>query len=262
MAFFKTKLFWLIVLAVLVIGGAVYFSSLKSAPLLWKISAEGQKFLPILVVAALVDSINPCAFSILLLTMAFLFSLGRLRGDILKIGMVYVLGIFLVYLLIGLGILQALHVFNIPHFMAKVGAGLLLAFGLINILEALIPNFPIKLAIPHSAHHRMAHLIDRASVPTAFLLGAFVGLCEFPCTGGPYLAVLGLLHDQGTFWSGFGYLILYNLIFVAPLVVILFIASDAKVLNKVQEWQKAERTQERLIGGVLMVVLGVIIFFL
>ena len=75
--------------------------------------------LPLVIISSLIDSINPCAFSILFLTIAFLFNLGRNRREIFKIGGVYILGIFVVYLLIGLGILQTLHLFNIPHFMAK-----------------------------------------------------------------------------------------------------------------------------------------------
>jgi len=171
----------------------------------------------------------------------------------------YILGIFLVYILIGLGILQALHLFNTPHFMAKVGAFLLIALGVINLINEFFPNFPIKLRIPSAAHHKMAELMDKGSIPAAFLLGILVGLCEFPCTGGPYLMVLGLLHDQSTYFTGLGYLFLYNLIFVLPLVVILLIASDKILLTQVQAWQQKEWRLMRFGGGIAMVVLGSII---
>lgn len=254
------RLVFFILAALVIAGGAIYFGSTGSASFIWQISGGGTLLLPIVAAAALVDSINPCAFSILLLTIAFLFSIGRLRSSILQIGLVYIAGIFLAYFLIGLGILQALHIFGIPHFMAKVGAGLLIAFGLVNILDALIPNFPIKLRIPHGAHHKMADLMNRGSLPTALAMGILVGLCEFPCTGGPYLAVLGLLHDQATFFKGLSFLALYNLIFVLPLVVTLFIAADRKLIDKVQVWQKAQKGKERLIAGILMVGLGIVIF--
>lgn len=260
MNFFKNKLVWIGIAAVLLFGLAMFFGSISSAPFLWKISAGGTWFLPLLVVAAIVDSINPCAFSILILTIAFLMSMGKLRSGILKIGGVYILGIFAAYIAIGLGILQALHLFNMPHFMAKVGATLLIALGGISIINEFFPSFPIKLRIPHAAHSKMAVLMEKASIPTAFLLGALVGLCEFPCTGGPYLMVLGLLHDNSTFISGLGYLILYNLIFILPLVVILLIASEKSLLTKVQEWKKAENKNMRLWGGIAMVLLGLLIF--
>ena len=94
------------------------------------------------------------------------------------------------------------------------------------------------------------------------MLGALVGLCEFPCTGGPYLMVLGLLHDRGTYFTGVGYLFLYNLIFVLPLLIILFIASDKTLVEKVKAWKKAETKNMRLWGGIAMIILGIIIFSL
>lgn len=229
---------------------------------LWNLSDEGRWLLPLVVVAALIDSLNPCAFSILLLTIAFLLSIGKLRSSVLQIGSAYIVGIFVVYLLIGLGLLQALHLFDTPHFMAKVGAALLVALGILSVANAWVPAFPIRLGIPYAAHHRMAVLMERASVPTAFLLGGLVGLCEFPCTGGPYLMVLGLLHDQATYATGVGYLILYNAVFILPLVLVLLLGSDKTLLDKVQAWQQQKRKAMRLGGGAAMVALGLFIFAL
>ena len=74
--------------------------------------------------------------------------------------------------------------------------------------------------------------------------------------------VLGLLHDQTTYFTGVGYLILYNVIFVLPLVVILLLASDESLLGKVQAWQEQKRQAMRLGGGGAMVALGLLIFAL
>lgn len=227
---------------------------------LWNLSDGGKWLLPLISVAALIDSINPCAFSILLLTIAFLLSIGKLRSGVLAIGGAYIVGIFFVYLVIGLGLLQTLHLFDTPHFMAKVGASLLVALGLINVIKEFVPAFPIRLGIPHAAHQKIAVLMEKASVPTAVVLGGLVGLCEFPCTGGPYLMVLGLLHDHATYYTGVGYLLLYNLIFVLPLVLILLIASDSSLLARVQTWQQSERKAMRWGGGLAMMVLGGLIF--
>jgi cytochrome c-type biogenesis protein len=246
----------------LILFGLVFLFRLENigTTTLWGISNGGKWLLPLVGVAALIDSINPCAFSILLLTIAFLVSIGKLRSGVLAIGGAYIVGIFLVYLVIGLGLLQTLHIFDTPHFMAKVGASLLIGLGLINITKQFVPALPIRLGIPHAAHEKMAVLMEKASVPTAVTLGALVGLCEFPCTGGPYLMVLGLLHDHATYFTGVGYLLLYNLIFVLPLVLILLIASDKTLLGKVQTWQQSERKAMRLGGGAAMVGLGALIF--
>ncbi len=256
------RLLLLLGVAVVLVGIGFYFSSLKSSWLFSEISNGGRWFLPVLIVSALVDSTNPCAFSVLLLTIAFLFSLGKVRKDILQAGGLYILAIFLVYLLIGLGILQALHFFNTPHFMAKVGAIVLIALGLINLINVFFPRFPLKLGIPHAAHKKMAEVMAKASLAAAFGLGILVGLCEFPCTGGPYLTVLGLLHDRGEYWLGFGYLLLFNLIFVLPLVVTLLIASNSALLEKFKAWRTAEAGNMRFWTGLIMVVLGLVIFAL
>ena len=73
---------------------------------------------------------------------------------------------------------------------------------------------------------------------------------------------MGLLHDQGTYLEGVGYLLLYNLIFILPLVVILLIASDNALIEKVQSWRKVQTRKMRFFGGIAMIVLGVAIFFL
>lgn len=258
------KLLVLLIITGMVFGLVIFFRLAGSlgAETLWKLSGGGQWLLPLVFVAALIDSINPCAFSILLVTIAFLFSVGKMRSGIMKIGGSYVFGIFIAYVLIGLGILQALHFFNTPNFMAKAGAVLLITLGGINLINEFFPTFPIKLKVPHVAHSKMAELMEKGSMSMAFLLGAFVGLCEFPCTGGPYLMVIGLLRDQTTYFLGMSYLVLYNLIFISPLVVILFIASDKMLLEKVQTWQRSERKNMRLGAGIAMILLGVLIFLL
>jgi len=257
------KLLILIVIAVILIGGVLIFKSQNiGTQILWNLSSGGKWLFPLVTAGALIDSINPCAFSVLLLTIAFLFSLGQLRARILKIGTVYVLGIFLIYLLIGLGILQTLHFFNTPHFMAKLAAWLLIILGVISIINEFFPSFPIKLKIPAASHHRMAQLMEKASLPSAFLLGGLVGLCEFPCTGGPYLMVLGLLHDKATFLKGLAYLIYYNLIFILPLVIILMIGSNRAVYDKIENWRKQKTVKMQFLSGLGMIILGIIILML
>lgn len=252
-----------LIAAGLLFAGAVLFLRYNPSgtQLLWSFSDGGKWLLPLVLVSAVLDSINPCAFSVLFLTIAFLFSIGKLRSNMLRIGGVYIFGVFLVYILIGLGILQVMHLFNTPHFMAKLGAGLLVLLGLINLINDLFPAFPIKLKIPTASHRTMANLMEKASLPTAFLLGVIVGICEFPCTGGPYLMILGLLHDKATFASGVAHLFLYNLIFISPLVVILLLATEKSLFAKVEQWKKINTRGMRLWSGIAMILLGIIIYY-
>jgi len=258
----KKTAFWILA-ALLFIGGIFVFKSMSSgAQILWTLSNGGKWLFPLVTAGALIDSINPCAFSVLLLTIGLLFSLGQNRAAVLRTGASYIFGLALVYVLIGLGILGTLHIFNTPHFMAKLAAIILVLFGLIDIINEFFPAFPIKLKIPDFAHKGMAQLMIKASVLSAFILGMLVGICEFPCTGGPYLMVLGLLHDNVDYLKGLAYLIYYNLLFVLPLVIILLIASHENLLEKVKSWRTKEGGAMKYVMGLLMVALGILIFFM
>ncbi|TSA45832.1 hypothetical protein D4R51_01160 [bacterium] len=255
------KRFLVVILAVLILGAFLALLKFSAGGgILSQWDQGGKIVMPVVLVAAAVDSVNPCAFSVLLLTIAFLFSLERTRSDVLKIGGFFISGIFVAYLMIGLGLLQALQFLNVPHFMAKIGAVILVFWGVISLLGDFFPSFPIKLKIPDASHSTMAKLIQKASVPTVLLLGLLVGLYEFPCTGGPYIMILGLLHDTSTYLSGVGYLLVYNLIFVLPLLLILIAASDRAVLDKVQEWRKNNMKEFSLWVGFMVILLGIIIF--
>lgn len=259
MGIIKKKIFWLGLGAVLLFSVAAFFGVRQKAGDFSNIRESDPWFAAIVVIAALVDSVNPCAFSVLLLTIGFLFSMESDRRKILKTGFVYIFGVFATYVFIGLGILRALSFFGVPNFMAKVGAMVIIATGLLELIGEIFPNFPIKLKIPASAHRTMARLMGSAAGWTALILGIFVGLVEFPCTGGPYLMILGMLHDASSAGTGFLYLVLYNLIFVLPLVVILLIASDSRLLQKANTWKRENSYNMRIYGGLAMMVLGLLI---
>ena len=255
----------LIALAVVLIAGVFILKSQNiGTNLLWNLSKGGQWLFPLVTAGALIDSINPCAFSVLLLTIAFFLSVGAFRSNILKFGAVYILGLFVSYFLIGLGIFGAFHLFNTPKFMAKLGASLLIVLGVLNILKDVFPRLPFDwlMKLPKGSAGLISKLIGKGSLPAIFGIGVVVGLCEFPCTGGPYLMVLGLLHDYSSYLKGLAYLVYYNLLFILPLIIILLIASNKTFTEKIQKWQQEERKITKWGLPLAMIGLGVIIFFL
>lgn len=258
----KKTIIILVIIVVAILGIIFLKNSSGVSSFLWNLSNNGAWLLPLVLVSALLDSVHPCSFSILLITIAFLFGMQLTRKKILQIGGIYIAGIFTAYLLIGLGILKVLHIFNTPHFMGKLGATLLIVFGLINILSQLFPNFPIKLKIPSVSHTVMGKLMEKASFLATFGLGLLVGICQFPCMGGPYLMVIGLLKDQVTYLSGSGYLLLYNLILIIPLVAVLWISADKLVVDKIQVWKKTNLKGLKFWSGLAMIIIGALIFLM
>ncbi len=217
--------------------------------------------LPLVTVSALIDSFNPCAFSIIFISLAFLVGLGKDNKTVLRLEAGYVAGIFAAYLLIGLGLLQAMSVLEAPRFMVKIGAALLIAMGLNGLLSRCLPSLSFNPKPLARIRSRLASLIERSTVPSFAALGGLVGLAEFPCSGGPYLMILGLLHDQNTFWTGFGYLLWYNLVFVFPLLFIAAASANRRMIEKIRKWEKSENRLLKAADSLLMVALGLIIFF-
>ena len=81
--------------------------------------------------------------------------------------------------------------------LGQVGASLLILMGLINLLGAIFPQFPIRLEVPEGSKDNLQAWMYRATFPATLVLGVLVGWHTFPCSGGPYVPVLGRLASQG-----------------------------------------------------------------
>jgi cytochrome c-type biogenesis protein len=214
--------------------------------------------LPAVVITALLDSVNPCAFAVILLLLAFLFTLRQSRKHILKLGLVFIGMIFIVYFAIGVGLLQAVRLSDDPHFVARAGAWLLMALGTVNLLEYFFPNFPIKLHMPKAAGDRTNQLIKQATLPATMGAGLLVGLCTFPCSGGIYVAIITLLNAKTTLGWGLAYLGLYNLLFVLPLIAILVTAGNRSSVKAWARWERSNASRIRLWYGLAMITMGAV----
>jgi cytochrome c-type biogenesis protein len=216
------------------------------------------QLLPAVVVTGLLDSVNPCAFAVILLLLSFLFTIRQSRKRILQLGLVYIGMIFLVYFAIGLGLLRAVRFSDDPHFVARAGSWILIALGSINLLEYFFPHFPIKLHMPVAAGVKTNEWLKQATVPATIGVGFLVGLCTFPCSGGVYVSIITLLNAKTTLGWGVAYLGLYNVLFVLPLLVILMAAGNRIVAKRWARWEREHSLRIRLWYGLAMVSLGIV----
>lgn len=219
-------------------------------------SGKATILLPAVLFTGLVDGVNPCAIAILLFFITFLYSIRKTTASVVKMGAVYIGAVYGVYFLIGLGLLRASTLFQ-GHWLGVIGAALLILFGLTNLLGALFPRFPIRLEVPSGSKESLKNWMYRATLPTTLVLGVLVGIHEFPCSGGPYVAILGLLGSQTAFLEGMAYLALYNLMFVLPLIVVLVLSMDQVLGKKMQAWERSSSRTLRGVTGGVMAVLGV-----
>jgi cytochrome c biogenesis protein CcdA len=230
---------------------------------------EGQPLtLPVIIGAGLVDSLNPCAFALLMVFVATMLAMMARRPDaageraartwLLSRGGVYVIGIFLTYLALGLGLfgsMEAAQVISSTHLVSRLAAFFALGLGLLALQEVLLPEWGTRLTA-HVDHVKLKGLVGRLTIPALFGAGMLVGLCTVPCAGAVYLGVLALLSSQATFGQGFAYLVLYNAIFIAPLVVMLGLSASPPVYRRLARWQLHHRAWMKLGTSAAAIAVG------
>jgi len=213
----------------------------------------------VLIWAGIIDSINPCAIGVMVFLLAFLVESNKKPIELLKHGLVYLLAVFLTYLLAGvllLPIIQSLWNFSANAYLAF--AAIIGIFGLLEIKEYFRPGETSILEIPP----RYSIMIKKRkhkileSYPMTFLLGAFVAIVELPCTGAVYLAILALMSKAWVSVSNIVMLIAYNILFILPLIIILFLfyrwMKSEIILEKVDKY----KPYMRLATWILLLVLA------
>jgi cytochrome c biogenesis protein CcdA len=102
----------------------------------------------------------------------------------------------------------------------------------------------------------------KLTLPSSFIAGLLVGFFEFPCTGGVYLAIIGLLAVNSSYLEGLFYLALYNLAFIAPLCLLLILSTLRKVENfSFTAWNRDGNRKLKLVSGVFFIVIGTLILY-
>ncbi|MEW5985253.1 MAG: cytochrome c biogenesis protein CcdA [Chloroflexota bacterium] len=223
--------------------------------------------LPAVLLAGAVDGINPCAFTVLLLFITAMLatlqageqSVSSVRRRLMGMGAIYIAAIFLTYLALGVGLLKTLDFFTRQHAPARVGALLAVLFGLWMLKDYFLPDLGWRLQAPGQVGLIARRSAKKATVPALIAGGFLIGLCTVPCSGAVYLGVLSLLALQPTALLGYSYLVLYNVVFILPLVVILVAASARPTLHRLAHWNLHHREWVRLALGSGVVVMGLAI---
>lgn len=211
------------------------------------------------ILAGLVDGINPCAIAVLLVFISATLlavgatmegSLAERRRALFKGGAVYVAGMFITYLLIGLGLMAFAGALRQDHIGTKLFAVVAIGWSVLALQEALLPELGERLRMPPMLHSRAQRWVSRASLPGLFVAGSLIGLCTVPCSGNVYLAVLALLSSRAELGEALGYLVVYNLAFVVPLIALLGAAATPAAMRTLARWQLHNRASLKLALGV------------
>lgn len=213
--------------------------------------------LSLILVSAAIDSINPCAIGVLILMVSVVLSGKGSARKLLFLGGLYIFSIFITYLLAGLGLIYFLA--SVPLFVAEylslIVASVVILAGILEIKDFFWYGKGFSLQIPSYFANKIHKYSKNLTVPGVIFLGAFIAGVELPCTGAPYLAIITVLSLNFNLYAFF-LLVLYNVIFVAPLIVILLLVAGGTKINAIQNWKQANKGYMRLLIGLLLIGLG------
>lgn len=213
----------------------------------------------LVITAGLLDSFNPCAIVVLLVFIALMLTLKKERKTIFVLGLTYIFAVYLTYFAIGVGLLRAIHLFNIPLYFTRVIGWVLVIWGIWSIKDYFFPKLPFRLSISLRGRQIIASWAEKVTIPATLVMGFLVAIFGFPCTGGIYLATLALLSAQETYLRGILYLLVYNLMFVTPLVIIFMTTTNRLVTEKLINLNEKNSPLFRLIIGLITLAMGLIL---
>ncbi len=236
-----------------------------------KIKEYFEKFgIYVILIAGLIDGVNPCAFAVLIFFITFLLTTGRKREDILKVGISFSLGVYIAYFISGIGLFRVIQRYSIIGIFSKIlyiiTALLVLVFAILSLVDyykiKIGKGEEITLQLPGFFKKSAREIIKKnLNTPfvaiSAFLVAFPVSIIEFLCTGQTYLPTIVYIIGVPELKSkGILYLAIYNFMFILPLILIFLgvhFGLSQRVLGKVM---RENVGKIKLITSIIFFILG------
>ena len=163
----------------------------------------------------------------------------------------------------GLGLFSAITVTGLTHTFFIIVAILAIFVGLFNLKDYLWYDKWFIMEVPKNWRPRLQCLIKSVtSIPGAFFVGFVVSLFLLPCTSGPYIVILGLLAKTASRNYAICLLLIYNFIFIIPMLIITFaVFFGFTSAEKAEEWRTRKLKILHLIAGTVILCLGIGMFY-
>ena len=236
----------------------------------------------------LIDGINPCAFTVIVFFISFLALQGYRRRELSIIGLAFIFAVFITYILIGLGLFSFLYRLQAFWLIAKIINFSIGIFSIILGIFALYDFFRFKktgqtegllLQLPQPIKNQIHSVIGlhyrdiktRQAGPlkrniarlllSALITGFLVSILEAVCTGQTYLPTIVFILKTSHQLKALAYLLLYNFMFVVPLVIIFLFALLGVTSEQFSKFLKERLLVIKLLMAVVFLGLGVFLIW-
>lgn len=230
------------------------------------------------ILLGLVDGVNPCAIAMLLLFISLL-SFTNKKRVLLSVAFTFILAIFISYFLFGTILYRYLSTFRFGSVLIVIVPWIIIALAgflfLLNFYDFIITTKQrydkVKNQLPRGIQKFNRRLMEaftakmEAGSPMiyviTFVIGLIVSFTEFLCTGQAYLtAILHLIHFTDSITQGMLLLLLYNLIFVLPLIIITLVAVKTQSVVSISAFMRERLHLIKLFNA--LVFLAIVVYYL
>ncbi len=210
------------------------------------------------------DSVNPCEWGVLTLLLSTMLIISKssesnVRSRVINAGLAFTAATYICYFLMGMGLFTAIRVTGIKHYIYLGVSILAIVVGLWNTKDFFWYEQGFNIEVPQSWRPLLKRITRGVtSAPGAFVVGCLLSVLLLPCTSGPYVVIIGMLSDTATKVQAICWLLIYNVIFVLPFIIITlcvgFGLSSPAIIEKLrQKWLR----RLHLATGIFMLALGV-----
>ncbi len=220
-----------------------------------------QLSVPSVLVVGFLAGFNPCLLAILAFIASVTLATTGRRRNVLLIVIVFSMGIFTTYLIVGIGILRIFEQSPSLQVTIRNFLAILIAFlGLWHVYDAyhLRKNTESSFYTPKAFIRLTESITKKVSLPATFFMGALFSLIKAPCVGAVYFVILDMVRKgEG---AGVLYLAAYNLGVVLPVLVLGAAIAFGLNPEKVERFRKERRAAMRLVTGVTLLVIAVLMY--
>ncbi len=234
----------------------------------WSLSA--------VLVAGFIDGINPCAFATIIFLVSYLTFMGKKGREILVYGITFSSGVFIAYLLAGMGLMAFLHQLRGFPMISK-GIYLLIAvfaliLGIVSLYDYVLFRrgqvAKWKLQLPKGIKLKVHGIIReqskfRGGLVATFGAGFVIAICTVICTAQVYLPTIGFIMRVPELRVNAVFnLLLYNIMFIVPLVVVFVSTFFGVTSEKMASVTKKHTGTVKLLTAILFLALAGLLFLM
>jgi cytochrome c biogenesis protein CcdA len=218
----------------------------------------------LVVIAGLLDGVNPCAIGMLILLLGYLLVFAKKPDRMIKLGLIYIVTIFTTYFLIGIVFSQVVYrLLEWPLYnqVSEIIKWVIVIFiwlaALVNLKDVFLYGKGFSLGVTKREVPVLMKLIKKVDWHATILLGIVVTLFELPCSLPLYVGSIAIMTEAFSFAKTIEYLLVYDLMFVLPLIIVFAVLVKSHHIFEAKDIQERSNKWMKLSMAIAQILIGI-----